>query len=96
MPKNGQKFLKREAKFLSFLCYYLTNVRAQKTFGLIFSNFCPIFRHLPPCLWLYLKKFLAKHFKIIKYQRNNSNTESNSLILVVEDFFSLGHCSGAL
>ena len=22
----------------------------------------------PPCLWLYLKKFLAKHFKIIKYQ----------------------------
>ena len=49
-------------------CFFLTYVRPPQKFGHIFSNFWPIFRHLPPCLWLYLKKFLAKHFKIIKYQ----------------------------
>ena len=49
-------------------CYFLTYLRPPKKFSHIFSNFWPILRHLPPCLWLYLKKFLAKHFKIIKYQ----------------------------
>ena len=60
-----------------------------KKFSHIFSNFWPIFRHLPPCLWLYLKKFLAKHFKIIIYQCTiaNSNTDSLGLILDVEFFF---------
>ena len=35
------------------------------TFFQIFGLFLGIY---PPCLWLYLKSFHAKHFKIIKYQ----------------------------
>ena len=31
----------------------------------IFGTFLGIY---PPCLWLYLKKFPAQHFKMIKYQ----------------------------
>ena len=49
-------------------CFFMTYVRPQKKCCLIFSKYWPIFRHLPPCLWLYLKKFPAQHFKIIKYQ----------------------------
>ena len=33
-----------------------------------FFNFLAHFKAFTPCIWLYLKKFLAKHFKIIKYQ----------------------------
>ena len=40
-------------------CYFLTYVWPQKKFDLIFSKFWPIFRHFPPCLWLFLKKFLS-------------------------------------
>ena len=72
MPKNKKK------KFLN-----------EKTLLMLFFDICetpkifwPIFRHLPPCLWLYLKKFPAKHFKIIKYQ-----CTIVTVILGVEFFF---------
>ena len=40
----------------------------QKNLASFFQFFGPFLGIYPPCLWLYLKKFLAKHFKIIKYQ----------------------------
>ena len=40
----------------------------QKNLASFFQIFGPFLGIYPPCLWLYLKKFLAKHFKIIKYQ----------------------------
>ena len=67
MPKNGPTFLKSEAKFLSFLCYYLTNVRAQNNLASFFQIFGPFLANYPPYLWLYLKNISVTPFKIIKY-----------------------------
>ena len=47
--------------------YYLAYVRAQKIAS-FFQNFGPFLDIYPPCLWLFVKKFPAQHFKIIKYQ----------------------------
>ena len=70
----------------------------RKNLASFFQIFGPFLGIYPPCLWLYLKKFPAQHFKMIKYQCTiaNSNTDSLGWILGVEVFFSIGHCSGAL
>ena len=77
-------------------CYFLTYVRPQKNFGLIFSNFWPIFRHLPPLFVALSQKVSCTTFQNYQISMYNSNTDSLGLILGVEVFFSIGHCSGAL
>ena len=76
--------------------YFLTYVRPQKKFGLIFSNFWPIFRHLPPLFVALSQKVSCATFQNYSISMYNSNTDSLGLILGVEVFFSIGHCSGAL
>ena len=77
-------------------CYFLTYVRPQKNFGLIFSNFWPIFRHLPPLFAALSQKVSCTTFQNYQISMYNSNTDLLGLILDVEVFFSIGHCSGAL
>ena len=77
-------------------CYFLTYVRPEKKFGLIFSNFWPIFRHLPPLFVALSQKVSCATFQNYQISMYNSNTDSLGLILGVEVFFSIGHCSGAL
>ena len=77
-------------------CYFLTYVWPQKKFGLIFSNFWPIFRHLPPLFVALSQKVSCVTFQNYQISMYNSNTDSLGLILGVEVFFSIGHCSGAL
>ena len=40
----------------------------RKNLTSFFQIFGPFLGIYPPCLWLYLKKFPAQHFKIIQYQ----------------------------
>ena len=77
-------------------CYFLTYVRPQKDFGLIFSIFWPFFRHLPPLFVALSQKVSWETFQNYLISMYNSNTDLLKLILGVEVFFSLGHCSGAL
>ena len=70
--------------------------KTPEKFGLIFSNFWPIFRHLPPLLVALSQKVSCATFQNYEISMYNSNTDSLGLILGVEVFFSIGHCSGAL
>ena len=68
-------------------CYFLTYVRPPKKFGHIFSNFWPIFRHLPPLFEALSWKFSCETFQNYQISMYNSNTDSLGLILGVEFFF---------
>ena len=68
-------------------CYFLTYVRPEKKFCHIFSNFWPIFRHLPPLFVALSQKVSCVTFQNYQISMYNSNTDSLGLILGVEVFF---------
>ena len=80
--------------------FFLTYVRPPKKFGHIFSNFWPIFRHLPPLFVALSQKFSCETFQNYQISMYNSNTDSLGLILDVEVFFLWvtvqEHCEGQL
>ena len=61
-----------------------------------FSTFWPIFRHLYNLFVALSQKAYCETLPNYQKSMYNSNTDSLGLILDVEFFFSLGHCSGAL
>ena len=68
----------------------------RKNLASFFSNFWHIFRHLPPLFVALSQKVSCATFQNYQISMYNSNTDSLGLILGVEVFFSIGHCSGAL
>ena len=71
-------------------CYFLTYLRPPKKFSHIFSNFWPIFRHLPPLFVALSQKVSCETFQNDEISMYNSNTDSLGLILDVEVFFFSG------
>ena len=66
LESTQMKTFLNEKNMANVIFWHMCDPRIN--FASFFQIFGPFLGIYPPCLWFYLKKFPAQHFKIIKYQ----------------------------